>query len=259
MVMLVAAVVATLGISVSQKTVLETKIDIDEEALKQAFSSAESGIEYYFGSGQTPDAGSLTYTSPDGKSRALVEVAALGSATEINYDSPVVPGGYEYYWMAGHNEDGSLNLAETYGGSRLKVCVSNGDSSLVEVALFYLTGGEYAVERQVLNFDDVEVKGVARTSHDDCGGYGLGATINLAAGTKVLLAVSPLAVSTNMKVVADGGVFPSQGNVITAVGEVLNDGASSPPVRSRVAVQDRYKLLPFLLNPVTGAKRVLSQ
>lgn len=265
LVLIVAAVVTTLGLSVSQKSVLETKIDTDEEALKQAFSSAESGIEYYLGSGKTPINGKVTYTSPDGKSRAQVEATRLGTESEINFDSPVMAGDYEYFWLAGHDASGALDLNDTYGGNQLKLCVTNVGASLVETVVFYEDAGQYTVSRQVVNFGTASLGGVAPTGHDNCLGYGLGVVVATGLPTptsrRVLLAVSPLTTSTNMKIMSMfGEVFPSQGNQITAVGEAGNlTNIDGSPVRSRVAIQDRYKLLPFLLNPLTGAVGVLSQ
>jgi Tfp pilus assembly protein PilX len=252
LVLLIAAVITTLGLSVSQKTILETKIDTDEEALKQAFNSAESGIEYYLGSGSVATGGTMTYTSPDGKSQANVTVSSLGGGNEIDYDMPVLPGNYEYYWLAAHQSDGSLDLTKSYTGKEITVCVKNTSSTKLETALFYINAGEYGIKRELLDYSGAS---------DNCGGYGKALKINVdVSGTKVLLALSPLAVSTNLKIKTDGtDTFESQGSTITAIGEVLNVGTAMAPVRSRVAVQDRYKLMPFLLNPLTGSKRVLSQ
>ena len=265
LVLLVAAVITTLGLSVSQKTVLETKIDTDEEALKQAFSSAESGIEYYLGSGAPTTDGKLTYTSPDGKSQAKVEVTALGTSSEIDFGTPVLAGDYEYFWMAPHNEDGSLNLTSgSYGGSQVKLCLSNTSSSLAEVVLLYKPlVGETSSLRRVVNFSNSAVNGVNATGQVDCGSNWTGVLVDVdtTGGTKILLSVSPLGASTNMKIqaVGAGNVFPSQGSQITAVGEAGNiSDVDGDPVRSKVAVQDRYKLLPFLLNPVSAADQVLS-
>ncbi|MFA6602538.1 MAG: hypothetical protein WCT01_01920 [Candidatus Shapirobacteria bacterium] len=260
LVLLVAAVITTLGLSVSQKTVLETKIDTDEEALKQAFSSAESGIEYYLGSGATTTDGKLTYTSPDGKSQAKVEVTPLGTTSEIDFGSPVLAGDYEYYWMAPHNPDGSLNMTSgSYEGSQIKLCLSSG--SLAEVVLLYQDGTEVSSLRRVVNFSDNVVNGVNSTSKVDCGADWMGVMVDFGAtGTKILVAVSPLGASTNMKIQSETGFsFPSQGSQITAVGEAGNiSETGGDPVRSKVAVQDRYKLLPFLLNPISAKDQVLS-
>lgn len=65
-VLLVSAITMTIGLSLSRKTVTETKIQTDQELLKQAFNTAESGVDYYLGTGKTE------YTAPDEKSKADV-------------------------------------------------------------------------------------------------------------------------------------------------------------------------------------------
>ncbi|MDD2482862.1 MAG: hypothetical protein PHE71_01085 [Candidatus Shapirobacteria bacterium] len=46
-VLLASAILLTLGMSASRKTVTDTKVDTDEELLKEAFNTAESGINNY--------------------------------------------------------------------------------------------------------------------------------------------------------------------------------------------------------------------
>jgi Tfp pilus assembly protein PilX len=52
-VLIVSAVVLTLGLSTSKRTVTENKITTEEGLLKEAFNVAESGIEYYLSTGST--------------------------------------------------------------------------------------------------------------------------------------------------------------------------------------------------------------
>ena len=70
-ILVISAIVMTIGLSVSKKTVVETKITTDEEQLKQAFNAAESGIDNYLGTGRK------TFTASDSKVWPMLKLSLL--------------------------------------------------------------------------------------------------------------------------------------------------------------------------------------
>ena len=107
-VLLVSAVLMTLGLSLSKKSTVETKIDTNEELLKEAFNAAESGIDYYLGTGNN------NYNAPGGQSSALVTTENIGGGSTLNFGEYIPVNGTEFYWLVNHNSDGSLGTNPTW-------------------------------------------------------------------------------------------------------------------------------------------------
>jgi Tfp pilus assembly protein PilX len=239
-VLLVAAVITTLGLSLSKKTVLETKIDIDDELQKQAFNTAESGIEYYLGTGTTTALGKSVYTSTDGKTRAEITIEDVGNTTTIDFNELTPPGGYQYFWLVGHDGDGEINEAENYAGGMVNVCVNNSYSEKMAINYYYKEAGSYKVKR-LMGFSDIAVGG-----GDQC------EEITLVVGaTSMLITASPLMTSGGVNIKLKGTAnFPSQGRLVTAVGQAGD--LSNNAIKSRVKTLDRYQVLPFMLEPLSA-------
>ncbi|MFA6518663.1 MAG: hypothetical protein WCV93_03405 [Candidatus Shapirobacteria bacterium] len=232
-VLLAAAVITTLGLSLSKKTVLETKIDIDDELQKQAFNTAESGIEYFLGTGTTTSLGKTEYRSSDGKSRAEVTIETIGNSTTLDFNELILPGKYQYFWLAGHDAGGELNYSSGYySGSSVSVCAGS-YTGLASVNFFYRESGVSKVRREMINFD----------------GAGGCLAVNLT-GVPVLLTVSPVGLSSVNFSLRGTVNFPGQGNQITAVGQAGD--LTGEAVKSRVRTLDRYSILPFMLEPLSA-------
>lgn len=250
-VLVVSAVVLTVGLSVSRKSVVETKITTDEELLKQAFNAAESGVDYFLGTGKT------NFTSTDSKSIANVAVNNIGGGTNIvNLGMITLRNKNSYTWMVDHNADGSLNLAPRFGATAMSVCVEDGFTGDLLIAYFYTEGGIYKVSRVFNN----SVAVLPACSGVSGMGKGLSLDSLLAAGKNpVLLVVKPIIDDTKVAVLATGGVFPTQEVQISSTGKAGDvTDVSGTQVKQKVNVINQYQIPSFMLDAVTATGNVLS-
>lgn len=247
MVMLISAVMLTLGLSLSKKSTVETKIDTNEELLKEAFNAAESGINYYLGTGKTE------YSVPGGSSFAKLSTRDIGGGGVLDFGEFVPSNGGEFYWLVNHNDDGSLGT-DYYGADSVDLC--RGDyPGAIEVNYFYKDGADFGVLRSGYNFTDNLINGFTNSS-DEC--------VEIATPmSPILVAVTPLINGGrfHLKSVSPG-VFPVQGVEINSVGRAGGAG-NSPEAKSFVnkslTVNKRYKIPQFLLSGVVTEASVLSQ
>lgn len=249
-VLLISAIVMTIGLSVSKRTVVETKIDTDEEQLKQAFNTAESGIEYYLKTNQTG------YTASD-NSQANVSVQNVGVGTTINLGGLTGDNKTQFYWLVGHNDTGAINYADTYSGSVINLCVSDAFTGALKIDYFYQNGGNYSVWRSGYNaVNNNMVQNylpVASRVRGGCIAEMIEiniADIPLSGNTPLLLAVRLIGGSTKI-ILTGNAVFPSQGENITSTGTVGNN------VSQVVKVFNQYRVPVFMIDDIT-ADRVLS-
>lgn len=264
-VLVVSAIVMTVGLSMSKKSVVETKITTDEELLKQAFNAAESGLENYMGTGST------SYASTDSDSRAVVEVEDIGGATNvINLGSIVLRNTTNFTWLVGHNETtGAIDYGQLYGGDALTVCVTSGFNGSLKVDYFYQdAGGNFGVSRMGYNIGSNDrVNGytnIASSPVVNCpGAAGMrGVPLSLpaiAGGKPLLLAVKPIAADT-LIVVAGNAVFPVQGKELSSTGITGNiaEGQTEAQVSRKIKVFNQYTVPAFMLEAITAADQVLS-
>lgn len=221
MVLLASALVLTLGLSASRQATVETKIDTDQELLKKAFNTAESGIEYYLGTGET------NYESGESGSADLL-VKTVGDSETLSFGNVILDGGIDYFWLVGHNSDGTLSnnyySNETTG---LNICTVNGENATFKVNYFYKSGLNYLV------------KSVVSTTIGGCL-----SNFDLTAGDSLLLSVMP--VGSNVKIKLTGSAkFPIQGEEISSTG--LVEG-----VNNTVTVMNKYTIPTFLLEAITS-------
>jgi hypothetical protein len=249
-VLIISAVVMTLGLSLSKKSVVETKITTDEELLKQAFNAAESGVDYYLGTGQTyfPGVG-------NGVANVTVNSNLGAGAATVNLGGLTLRNNNNYVWMVGHNNDGSLNTGQNMNTiSSLNVCVKDAFAGNLLVSFFYISGGKYMVSR---SFGPVTA-GLAGCSGVSGLGSGVDLTSMLGGGKQpLLLVVKPVADDTKTAVSAGGGVtFPSQGVEISSIGKAGDVTGSS--IDREVNVVNQYQVPSFMLEAVTAGGSVLS-
>ena len=189
-VLIISAIIMTVGLSVSKKSVLETKITADEESLKQAFNAAESGIDYYLGTGITG------FTSAD-KSQAAVTTNSIGGGNSyVNLNKLILRNNDSYTWLMGHRVDGSLDPTVAMNGlTGLTVCVDDAFNGAVKADYFYTNGGNYGVLRTGFNTGNGPVGGYTDNAFPGgCPAVGgmKAASFNVPAGTPILLVIKPI-------------------------------------------------------------------
>ena len=240
MVLLVSAVVMTLGLSMSSTTKIETKIDSDEESLKKAFNAAESAIEYYQATEET------SYSS-DSRTEASVEVLTLGGGQELELTDFISANRVAYFWLCGHDGDGNIDETVLYGEDQLSVCVDTGFNGALKIDYFYKSGGIYQVERRGIDLGGLETVSDfpnQLVDVDNCVDVSV-------SGEPLLLAVTPLSVGSMLRIKGNAD-FPFQGEEIVATGTI--DGS----VNQKVRVSSRFTVPEFLLEGITAEGSVLS-
>lgn len=246
-VLLVSAVVMTLGLSVSRKTVVETRIDSDEELLKQAFNTAESGIDFYLGTGGT------AFSNPDGSGRAEISRSQIGNGTTLVSADLVTETNSDYFWLVGHNADGSVNIGDTYAGGNLDVCLDGNFSGAVLVEYFYKSGSSYIVERTAAA-SGVAVKDFSSVS-GNCSIGGVRVPITTS-GVPLLLRV--IMIDGDSKITLSGSAnFPIQGEIINSVGRAGN--LQYGGVNTKIQIIRKYNVPSFMFQAVGAKDSVLSK
>ena len=236
-VLLVSVVVMTVGLSMSEKAVVETKIDTDEELLKKAFNAAESAIDYYRGTGQEEG-----YGTDDGRSSASVEVIDLGGGEELILDEFTAENRTAFFWLVGHDADDNIDEGSVYGGADFDIRPDEDFEGSLVVSYFYRDGLEYRVKRFGFNYGTDNTVDNFETESGD--------TPITVLGTPLLVAVTPIFEGTQLSLIADSGFsFPVQGEEIRATGVVDEE---SMGVVQKVRVRDVYRVPVFMLNGITA-------
>lgn len=248
-VLLVSAVMMTVGLSLSKKATTETKIDTNEESLKKAFNAAESGIDYYLGTGKTD------YSAPDNLSSAKItanDIGASGSNLDFNEYTPI--NGSEFYWLVNH-DNGDIGLTY-FVAPTVNVC-GKGFTGSMEINYFYRVGADFGVNRYGYNFSSDVTKRVTGFTT----GTGSCATINIV-NSPILVTVTALFDGGKfyLSSAAAGGTFPSQGVEINSVGKYggVAVGVSGTQVNKKLRVLRRYKIPAFMLSGIVSETSVLS-
>jgi len=245
MVLVISAVALTLGLSMSRKTTVETRVDTDETNLRKAFDAAESGVEYYLGTGRTD------YVGSDPKSEARVSIETLGGGSTIASNGAVLAGLPTYFWLVGHNVDWTINYGDYYRGADLYVCVEEKIPQPMVYATYFW--GEFSGS----NLVNVDLRRGWRTPADRGGACKVGyQEVDLAnwldlGGRPLLLAVTPVGGSARIYLVGDSA-FPSQGSKISSEG-------TYEMVRRKISVERRFDIAGFMLEPLVAANGVLSE
>jgi len=229
-VLLVSAVIMTVTMAMTKKTVVQTKINTDEELLKQAFNNAESGLEYYKRTA-TP-----VYMSED-----KVIIAKVTSSPSSDYKTKYVGevarmNNPEYLWMVEHTLSGDIGSIHS-SDKVITVTVENESfTGSLKVDLFYLDSGrQYRVSRTGYNFVKDKISGYTNVTRK---------TIDVEIiGQPLLLAVTPLFGQT--KISFSGNDLVDQGEKIESTG--IQNG-----VKSVVSVSRRFVVPTFLLDAIVA-------
>lgn len=241
LVLLASAVLLTLGLSASRKTITDTKIDTDEQLLKEAFNTAESGINNYLN-----DPTSKTYTDNSGNS-AVIDVADIGGSNSLSSDGIVPVNTPQLFWLVNHDPNGSIPAAPTYypTGSTLTLSVDPTFTGALKIDYYYKNGAVYSVTRSGFNFHNTTdtVTGYPNTPDK---------FITLTAtNSPLLLVVTPIGSPTRLNLTGPvGATFPLQGEDITAVGTAGNG------VKTQVKTRNIYQIPYFFFESITAGDRI---
>ena len=257
-VLLIVATALTVGLASSKKVVVDTKIDKDEEMLKQAFNVAESGIENYLSTGNT------TYLATDNSSTADVKAVDIGAAPIVSYGGLIAPGKPAVFWLAGHDADKNI-VPNVYSGL-VDLCAS-GTSGGVKVYYFYTSGG-YKVNRLMYNLGDAggnEIAKATRANNRAAGHCPAGLTkidtldARAASVSPLMIVMVPVISATKLAVASSDGVtnLPKQGEVITSTGTVGVINQQAGAIRT-VSQENRYDggLLEYMLESIEANQGV---
>ena len=259
-VLVISAVVMTIGLSMSKRSVVETNITTDEELLKQAFNAAESGIDYFLSTGQN------SFSSSDNKSSANVVSSSIGGgANLIDMGELTKSNNVAFFWLVGHDSNGSIDMTQKYNGTMLTVCVDDSYVGSLKIDYFYYqsdykaqrVGFNVAVDNKVSNYSNIPanpVTGCAGVANSR--GIDLGSLPFVSSGaTPLLLAVKPIGGDTNIKIQGDN-LFPVQGVEIRSLGTAGDVGGSGPKVNRNLRVVDKYFVPEFMIDAITSTGNV---
>lgn len=234
-VLLVSAVVLTLGLSTSRKSITDIKVNTDEESLKNAFNMAESAINNYL------DSGSQVYTGSGDNYSGNVTKTNIGGANSLSSEGLVLPNSSQLFWLVNHNANGSIGTSY-YSGN-----INSINSSVNKVALkidyFYIDGANnYKVDRHKCKYSafiDSNTLGF----DDNCDNFNLNTT-----GKKsLLLSITPIGLATKLTL-NGSSPFPVQGEELTSVG-TANNG-----VKTQIKARNLYQIPSFLTEAVVARK-----
>ena len=236
LVLLVSAVLLTLGLSASKKTILDTKINTDEELLKEAFNAAESGINNYI----TNNVGQ--YSDNSGGNAVVSSVDIGGNTNELVTEGIIPVNTSEFFWLVSHKDsDGTVDLNNYYNSNSFSISVDTDFTGALKITYFYLTvGGVYESKTLGRNFGSGTFNGFTSvpSGTDEV-------TLTVDPGSKpLLLVVTPLGGSTKLTL-SGASTFPKQGQELTSVGSV-GDG-----IKTQIKTRNVYQIPLFFTEAVT--------
>lgn len=235
-ILLASAIVLTLGLSASKTAVTDTKVDTDEELLKEAFNTAESAINNYLNVGET------NYTVV-GSGATIVSTPIGGGSVQSLSSEGVVPANKnQLFWLVNHNENGSVGT-EYYGGDSITLTVDSDFTGALKIDYFYKNGITYSVTRSGYNFNSSIV-----TNFINNGGS-KEVIIPIGSEDSLLLAVTPLGAATSLTITGNSP-FPSQGEEIAASSSTDNG------VKTQIKTRYVYQLPSFFLDAITAKNGV---
>jgi len=190
-ILLIAAVILTVGLAVASYSITDIKISQQEEASARAFSAAEAGIEesLKIGSATNVTVGNIT---------AQVSEVVQGGGKDFNFGGLKFPSGESAnVWLIGHDAQGELNPSEFFPlNGKITICwgesttIDNSTPAL-EAILVYKDGNDYKVIRSGVDPKSGRTTGFDAADDSDGGNCGNLAfaknnVIDLASGTFIL-------------------------------------------------------------------------
>ena len=233
-VLLASAIVLTLGLSASKVAVTDTKVDTDEELLKEAFNTAESAINNYI------DNKSPNYSTEG--SRASITSDPIGNTDSISSEGVVSANTSQLFWLVNHNENGSVGTSDIdyYQGGSINIVVDTDFTGALKVDYFYIDNGVYKVQRLGCRYDSNTNSFFNNGFDKSC------SSLTITTDTKpLLLAITPLGSATSLKISGPAD-FPSQGEEITAASSTENG------VKTQIKTRYIYQFPSFMLDAITA-------
>lgn len=237
-ILLILAVITTIGLSVASRSVTEVSTSITSNESTKALSAAESGVELALSTGSGGSDTTIGY---------VVTVDTQNSSEEVTLVDGLKAGEVGTIFWANHDNNGNF-IAPYYKGSKFNICwgkqgtAKNVDTTpAIETTLYYLEGGVYKIAR--LTFDPNQTRsGVNKfTLNSDynsawacpagqifafnqqikmnaAGGFQIGTGNPLF--LQVRLFYNDISHPIGVKNASGNGTdtFPSQGTVVTSVG-----------------------------------------
>ena len=232
-VLLASAIVLTLGLSASKVAVTDTKIDTDEELLKEAFNTAESAINNYI-----INIGNTNY-STEGSSASITS-NIIGNADSISSEGVVSANTSQLFWLVDHDDIGKIGT-NYYQGNSIKVKVDDDFTGALKIDYFYKNGITYSVTRSGYNFNSANpiVNNFINTTLKEI-------EITTDTGDPLLLAITPLGSATSLTISNSSFPFPSQGEEITAASSTENG------IKTQIKTRYVYQFPSFMLDAITA-------
>ena len=234
-VLLASAIVLTLGLSASKTAVTDTKVDTDEELLKEAFNTAESAINNYL-----IDSTKINYTT-EGSGASIVSTQIGGEdIKEISSEGVVSANTSQLFWLVDHDDIGKIGT-NYYQGDSIKVKVDDDFTGALKIDYFYKNGITYSVTRSGYNFNSANpiVNNFINTTLKEI-------EIATDTGDPLLLAITPLGSATSLTISNSSFPFPSQGEEITAASSTENG------VKTQIKTRYIYQFPSFMLDAITA-------
>jgi len=187
-ILLIAAVILTVGLAIASYSITDIKISQQEEESARAFSAAEAGIEesLKIGSATNVTVGNIT---------AQVSEVIQGGGKDFDFGGlKFASGELTNVWLVEHNDQGGFDASFPTNG-KITVCwgeanqVSDANPPALEASLVYKDGANYKVIRagfdpkagRTIGFGNVD-----SSSGTNCGSLAFAKNINLASGTFTL-------------------------------------------------------------------------
>jgi len=235
-ILLIAAVILTVGLAVASYSITDIKISQQEEESARAFSAAEAGIEesLKIGSATNVTVGNIT---------AQVSEAIQGGGKDFNFGGlKFASGELANVWLIDHTPEGELNPSEFFpSNGKITICwgesnmVGNDNPPALETSLIYKDGVNYKVIRSGFDPKSGRTTGFDLTDDSDggncppAGGLAFAKNIDLARDTFALPAnavpyllrlkllynteAQPLAVSADSNLPNQGKCFDSAATI----------------------------------------------
>ena len=233
-ILLASAIVLTLGLSASKSAITDTKVDTDEELLKEAFNTAESAINNYLDNSET-------IYSTEG-SEATINASPIGGEDDtksLSSEGKVLANTNQLFWLVNHDNN---KIGETYYQSDFKIETDNPDVAL-KIDYFYIdASGVYQVDRFGC-YTGSDTQHFVGFTHN-CSNY-----ISITNKNSLLVSVTPLGGSAKITI-SGNSVFPSQGEEITATSTTDNN------IKTQIKTRYVYQFPSFFIDAITAKNAI---
>lgn len=231
-VVLVAVISLTVGLSAVSRTITNTKVSIQETSSQQALSAAEAGVEKILNSSRTSVGGELTQSTFEATSKVVrADSFVMNCSDQENSDNCwVYKDDGADIWLSNHQT--FTNQWPSSGSRPLTIYwIDNPPPNCVAIELSLLTGTKNnptltrhtydSCERSRGNFFEQPSQGSYRILGEN---YNRSFSINVTNG--FIARVIPR--YGNTRIAVNGAALPSQGSIIESVG---TSGKTSRKVR----------------------------